>query len=109
MAFLQRVVNGGGLIDREYGVGLGRIDLCVRWPYPGGLQRWAIELKVWRDGRPDPQDEGLRQLSGYLDRLGLDSGTLIIFDGRADAPPLPERCSQGVAEYAEKQVTVLRL
>ena len=33
MAYLQRVVNGGGMIDREYGVGRGRIDLLVRWPY----------------------------------------------------------------------------
>ena len=33
MAYLQRVVNGGGTVDREYGVGRGRIDLLVRWPY----------------------------------------------------------------------------
>ena len=26
MAYLQRVVNGGGFVDREYGVGRGRID-----------------------------------------------------------------------------------
>jgi hypothetical protein len=72
MAFLQKLVNGGGFIDREYGVGRGRIDLCVRWTRVGGVQRWAVELKVWRDGRPDPLPEGLRQLAGYLERLGLD-------------------------------------
>lgn len=33
MAFLQRIVNGGGYVDREYGVGRGRIDILVRWPY----------------------------------------------------------------------------
>ena len=27
MGFLQRVVNGGGYVDREYGIGRGRIDL----------------------------------------------------------------------------------
>lgn len=109
MAYLQRVVNGGGFIDREYGVGRGRIDLCVRWPHPGGLQRWAIELKVWRDGRPDPQAEGLEQLAGYLDRLGLDRGTLIVFDGRTVAPPVPGRCSRTEIEHAGKAITVLRL
>lgn len=109
MAFLQRVVNGGGFIDREYAIGSGRIDLCVRWPYPGGLQRWAIELKVWRDGRPDPFEEGLEQLSAYLDRLGLDQGTLILFDGRTQTPPLPERCSQSEMEHRGRRITVLRL
>jgi hypothetical protein len=32
MSWLQRVVNGGGMIDREYGVGHERIDALVRWP-----------------------------------------------------------------------------
>ena len=36
MAYLQRIVNGGGAIDREYAAGSGRIDLCVRWPLPDG-------------------------------------------------------------------------
>jgi hypothetical protein len=31
---VQRVVNGGGIIDREYGVGRGRMDVLVRWPLP---------------------------------------------------------------------------
>lgn len=109
MAYLQRVVNGGGLIDREYGVGSGRVDLCVHWRHPGGVQRWALELKVWRDGRPDPLDEGLRQLSGYLARLDLAEGTLIVFDGRTGTKPVPERCSETSLEHEGKRMTVLRL
>ncbi len=109
MAFLQRVVNGGGFIDREYGVGRGRIDLCVRWPHPGGLQRWAAELKVWRDGRPDPLPEGLDQLAGYLTRLGLDRGALILFDGRKSAPPIVERCTRMEVEREGRRIEVVRL
>jgi type II secretory pathway predicted ATPase ExeA len=109
MAFLQRVVNGGGFIDREYAVGSGRIDLCVRWPSAGGLQRWAVELKVWRDGRPDPLADGLDQLTGYLERLGLEEGTLVLFDGRAAARPLAERCSQSEQTYRERKLSVVRL
>jgi hypothetical protein len=109
MAYLQRVVNGGGIIDREYAVGSGRIDLCVRWPHPGGLQRWAVELKVWREGRPDPLPEGLDQLTGYLARLGLGQGVLILFDSRPQAPPIPERCSSTELEHQGRRVTVLRL
>ena len=87
MAFLQRVVNGGGYIDREYGVGRGRIDLLVRHPYQkadgsAAVQRRAMELKVWRKGQADPLAKGLAQLDGYLDGLRLSRGTLVIFDAR---------------------------
>ena len=88
MAFLQRIVNGGGYVDREYGVGRGRIDLLLRWPYRladgrPAVQRRAIEIKVWRPGTPDPQKKGLEQLDGYLAHLGLRRGTLVIFDRRS--------------------------
>ena len=41
-AFLQRIVNGGGRVEREYGLGRRRTDLLVIWPYPGGEQRVVI-------------------------------------------------------------------
>lgn len=91
MAFLHKVVNGGGSIDREYAVGRGRIDILIRWPHAQGMDRHAIELKVFRDGRPDPLPGGLDQLSAYLDRLGLPTGTLVIFDQRAKAEPASAR------------------
>jgi hypothetical protein len=110
MAFLQKVVNGGGFIDREYAVGSGRIDLCVRWPHLGGTaERWAVELKVWREGRPDPLSQGLKQLGSYLERLGLDRGTLIVFDGRKAAEPLPGRCAVEEVESEGRKVAVVRL
>lgn len=113
MAFLQRLVNGGGFIDREYAVGSGRIDLCVRWPLPGGgLQRFAFELKAWREGRPDPEERGLDQLSHYLDQLGLPTGDLLIFDQRprSQAGPLgaaaPRRSE---VAHRERNLVVWRL
>ena len=110
MAWLQRVVNGGGYIDREYGVGRGRIDLLVRWPLPDGTrQREALELKVWRDGRPDPLTSGLSQLDAYLDRLGLDTGVLVVFDRRSDAPPIDVRTRlESALSPAGRDITVLR-
>ncbi|MEZ4312129.1 MAG: AAA family ATPase [Polyangiaceae bacterium] len=94
MAFLQRIVNGGGHVDREYGVGRGRIDLLVRWPYrkPDGrpaVQKRAIEIKVWRPGAPDPLKKGLAQLDDYLRGLRLRRGTLVIFDRRSKAVKPP--------------------
>ncbi len=110
MAYLHRIVNGGGFIDREYAVGSGRIDLCIRWPLEAGdWQRFALELKVWRQGRPDPVDEGSRQLGRYLERLGLDRGTLIIFDQRDDAPAFAERGSRETRTAGGREILVLRL
>jgi len=87
MGYLQKIANGGGFIDREYGLGRRRIDLFLRWPYRGEdggrlVQREAMELKVWRKGERDPLSQGLAQLDGYLEGLGLDEGTLVIFDRR---------------------------
>ncbi|MDG4595430.1 MAG: ATP-binding protein [Candidatus Contendobacter sp.] len=87
MAFLHRVVNGDGTLEREYAIGSGRMDLCLRY----GTVTLAMELKVWRDGAPDPLKEGLTQLDGYLIGLGLDTGWLVIFDRRTGQPPLAER------------------
>lgn len=74
MAFLQRVVNAGGEITREMAVGNGRIDLLVKF----GEQEFALELKVIRDRYTIP--DGKKQLDRYLDRLGLNSGFLVIFN-----------------------------
>lgn len=92
MGFLQRIVNGGGFIDREYAVGSGRTDILVRKPYGSHqMQREAIELKAWAPGKADPLKAGLKQLDGYLDRFRLDTGTLIIFDRRPSAPAITNR------------------
>jgi hypothetical protein len=114
MGYLQRIVNGGGQVEREYGIGRGRIDLLVRWPYqaPDGkraCQREAVELKVWRDREPDPLAEGLAQLDGYLERLGLDTGVLVVFDRRPSAAPIPERTTFEEARTPSgRAATVLR-
>jgi hypothetical protein len=104
MAFLQRVVNGGS-IEREYAIGRGRMDLYVR--YAGS--RLGIEIKVWRPGAVDPLAVGLRQIDGYLARLGLDAGWLVIFDRRPDAPPWAQRASASVVtSEGGRRITVVR-
>ncbi|HZF56025.1 MAG TPA: hypothetical protein VE093_45740 [Polyangiaceae bacterium] len=115
MAYLQRVVNGGGYIDREYGIGRGRIDLLVRWPLKGegggrAWQREALELKVWRTGEKDPRPKGLSQLDGYLERLGLDEGVLVLFDQRKEAAsPETEAEIEEVPLASGRKANVLRL
>jgi hypothetical protein len=51
----------------------------------------------------------LKQLGSYLDRLGLDRGTLIVFDSRKGAEPLPGRGSVEEVKMEGRKVTVLRL
>jgi hypothetical protein len=106
MAFLQRVVNGNGTLEREYAIGRGRMDLCLRY----GAVTLGLELKVWRDGKPDPLAEGLTQLDRYLAGLGLDTGWLVIFDRRDGIPPLTERLSeQEQPSPGGRRIRVLRL
>jgi len=76
MAFLQRIVNGGGQIHREFAVASGRADLVLSWKG----NRYALELKLRRGKRT--LQEGVTQLSRYLERLQLDTGYLILFDRR---------------------------
>jgi hypothetical protein len=112
MAFFQRIVNGGGFIDREYGVGRGRIDLLVRWPYrlPDGrraVQRRALDLKVWRAGQADPLVKGLDQLDADLARLRLRRGVLVVFDRRKRRGPSAPRFSDATTRSG-RAVQVLR-
>lgn len=112
MAYLQRIVNGGGYIDREYGVGRGRVDLVVRWPYrrkdgARAVQRRALELKVWRAGEKDPLRRGLEQLDGYLAQLHLGRGVLVIFDRRKKRGPRKPRFLEARTPWG-RAVRVLR-
>ncbi|WP_019502497.1 AAA family ATPase [Pseudanabaena sp. PCC 6802] len=105
MAFLHRVVNGGGTLEREYAIGSDRMDLCLRY----GDVTLGLELKVWRDRRPDPLAAGLEQLDSYLGRLGLTSGWLVIFDRRSHLPPIEERTTTETAETSHgREITVIR-
>ena len=91
-AFLQRIVNSGGRIEREYGLGRGRTDLLLVWPRGGApgrggagedaARRFVIECKVVheRKGLAHTLREGLEQTAGYMDRCGTRAGHLVIFD-----------------------------
>ena len=88
-AYLSKVMNSGGRIEREYAMGRGRTDLLLLWPQGG---RWdgcrvgkhVIECKVLRLGRglEGMIRQGVRQTAGYMDRCAADSGHLLIFDQR---------------------------
>ena len=105
LAWLDRVANGGGRVEREYAIGLGRMDLLL----VHGDVRLAIELKIRRANTADPLAAGLEQLDGYLAGLGLDTGWLVIFDARPERLPASERTTATeVFTPAGRAVTVIR-
>jgi type II secretory pathway predicted ATPase ExeA len=76
MAFLQRVVNGGGQIIREMASGSGRLDLCLVYEN----RKYPIELKI-RYGEKY-LEEGLEQTARYMDVHDCREGWLAVFDRR---------------------------
>ena len=92
-AFLQRIVNGGGRINREYGLGRKRTDLFIEWPvdeaqgFFGPVQRIVLELKLWKKGSLEAVlADGLPQTVDYARQCGADEAHLIVFDRRPDSP-----------------------
>ncbi len=83
-AHLQRIVTGGGRIEREYALGRGRTDLLIVWPHAGGERRFVVEYKVLRKDLKQTIAEGVEQTLGYMDRCGAESGHLILFDRAPD-------------------------
>ena len=89
-AYLQKVVNGGGRVEREYALGRGRVDLLLLWPHGARTRRWVVECKVRRDGLERTIREGVEQTRGYMERCGAESGHLLIFD-RSEARTWEEK------------------
>ena len=90
-SYLQRVVNGGGRIEREYGLGRGRTDLLVLWPREAGQpsdlwERFVVECKVLRDSDRKSLawtvEKGVKQTLGYMKQCGAEEGHLVIMDRR---------------------------
>ena len=110
-AFLQRIVNGGGRISREYGLGRRRTDLFVEWPldaaqgFLGPVQRIVIELKLLKKAPETTLAEGLAQTADYADRCGANEAYLILFD-RRPARSWDERIWQRPESYNGRSISV---
>ena len=79
-AHLQRIVNGGGRIEREYALGRGRTDLLIVWPQGGRERRFVVECKVRRGELERTVAQGVEQTRDYVDRCGAEAGHLVVFD-----------------------------
>ena len=110
-AFLRRIVNSGGRIDREDGRGRMRTDLLLVWPVRGdgggplGRQRAVIECKLLRGSREATLAKGLAQTGDYMDRAGTDEGHLAIF-GRGEGLTRDERIYCREERAGGRRITV---
>ena len=112
--FLQRIVNGGGRIEREYALGSRRTDLLIVWP-PGRFagaaepgvpaRRYVVECKILRGSLEATIREGLEQTLAYMDKCGAESGHLVIFD-RDESKPWEEKLYRREESLGGRTVTV---
>ena len=83
-AYLQRIVNSGGRIEREYGLGRMRTDLLIIWPQGDQTRKIVIECKILHKSLEQTIADGLEQIAEYMDRCDAEAGHLVIFDRRED-------------------------
>ena len=77
LAFLKPVLNGHGYAVKEPQTSEEkRLDVFVTYHE----HRYVVELKLWYGEKA--HENGLDQLTDYLDRMGLEEGYLLIFDHR---------------------------
>ncbi len=104
MAFLQRIVNGGGRIEREMAVGSGRTDLAVYWKD----EVHVIEMKLKRNAQALPK--GRSQLKRYLDTLGQQRGYLVLFELKPSTEvSWEDRIKWTVEEFEGKELVVVEM
>ena len=110
-AFLQRIINGGGRLNREYGLGRGRTDLFIEWPldaeqgYHGPLQRIIFELKVVHGSREKTIAQGLSQITKYAVRCRADECYLVLFDRSVGVIP-EAKLFEETREYEGRTIMV---
>jgi Holliday junction resolvase-like predicted endonuclease len=97
MAFLRRIINGGGRLEREYALGRGALDLIIEWRGA----RHVIEVKQRRDSYTE--ERAIEQVAAYLDSLGQDEGWLVLFELRTTTP-WSERLWTRDIEHAGKRI-----
>lgn len=104
-AFLQRIVNAGGRIEREYGLGRLRTDLLIVWGEGESRQNVVIECKLRKNGLERTIQEGLEQTRAYMERCGTEDGHLVIFD-RSEKRSWDEKIFSREESIGARSVTV---
>ena len=81
-AFLQKVVNGGGAVIREFALGSYRSDFLIEWRVGSVIQNIVLELKIIRenDKYETIRDKAIESTIKYPKTCGIDYADILIFD-----------------------------
>jgi hypothetical protein len=75
LAFIKPIINGAGYDFKESQISEEkRLDVIITYYQ----HQYVAELKIWRGAAV--HQKGVLQLVDYLNRMGLDTGFLLIFD-----------------------------
>ena len=83
-AFLQRILDGGGRIERSYGLGRGYITLLLYWPYKRKTQKTIIDIWYLKGSLKDTIKKGVEELAKNLAANKILNGHLVLFDNKRD-------------------------
>ncbi|MDQ1353377.1 MAG: family ATPase [Acidobacteriota bacterium] len=117
-AFLQRIVNGGGRVEREYGLGRMRTDLLVIWPLNitknitsdhysrfERSQQAVVELKIRSGSLQATIKQGLEQVYMYMDKCGAAEGYLLVFNP-APKKPWKEKIFKKTGTFRDAEINI---
>ncbi len=110
-AFLQRIVNCGGRLSREYALGRKRTDLFIEWPldekkgFYGEVQKVVVELKILRGDLGETIQKGIEQTLEYSRQVGAQESHLVIFNRNPDVS-WDEKIWQSREKRGERTVLV---
>ncbi len=77
----------------------------IIWPYPAGVQKVVIELKILYGSLEMTIKKGLQQTWDYMSRSGSDKGHLVVFD-RNSGKSWEEKIFCQEEEYRDRRIKV---
>lgn len=76
-AFLQRIADGGGRLERHYGLGRKQVSLILSWPFEGSWKQFLVSSRYVVAKRS--LQEGLNFILEEMEEKEIEEGFLILF------------------------------
>jgi len=116
LTFLQRIINGGGDIHREYAAGRKRMDIYVKRFYYKGrskklhIQKIVLEVKTISDNHNYDTilQKALEQTSAYAKIVGVKEAEILIFN-RGEKPRWSAADPVEITEYDGVRLQIWKL